>query len=69
MTAEFDVEAYVALMAATLGLTILPDWRPGVVANMAAVKRAADLVTGLDLGDHAEPAPVFTAGFGVEAGR
>ncbi|MDR3375105.1 MAG: DUF4089 domain-containing protein [Ancalomicrobiaceae bacterium] len=62
MTVEFDVEAYVALMAATHGLTILPEWQPGVIANMAAVKRAADLVMGLDLGDHAEPAPVFEAG-------
>jgi hypothetical protein len=49
-------------MEQTLGLAIEPDWRPGIIANLNAVKRAADLVLGLDLGDHAEPAPVFLAG-------
>jgi Protein of unknown function (DUF4089) len=59
---QFDAEAHLAVMEQTLGLTIEPDWRVGVVANINAVKRAADLVMGLDLGDHAEPAPVFEAG-------
>ncbi len=62
MTPTFDADAYFAQMEQTLGLAIEPDWRPGIIANMNAVKRAADLVLGLDLGDHAEPAPVFLAG-------
>ena len=62
MTATFDAEHYFATMEATLGLTVDDAWRPSIVANLNAVKRAADLVMGLDLGDHAEPAPVFEAG-------
>ncbi len=61
-TPKFDAPAYFAMMENTLGLTIQDDWRPGIHANLQAVKRAADLVMGLDLGDHAEPAPVFEAG-------
>ncbi len=61
-TPVFDATAYFTLMEATLGLKIEDDWRPGIYANLQAVKRAADLVMGLDLGDHAEPAPVFEAG-------
>ncbi len=61
-TPTFDAPAYFALMEKTLGLTIQDEWRPGIFANLTAVKRAADLVMGLDLGDHAEPAPVFEAG-------
>ena len=62
MTAQFDAESYFTTLEATLGLTIEEAWRPGIYANLNAVKRAADLVMGLDLGDHAEPAPVFEAG-------
>ena len=61
-TPTFDATAYFALMETTLGLDVKDDWRPGIIANLQAVKRAADLVMGLDLGDHAEPAPVFEAG-------
>lgn len=62
MTPTFDADAYFTTMQQTLGLTIEPDWRAGIIGNLIAVKRAADLVMGLDLGDHAEPAPVFAAG-------
>ncbi len=61
-SASFDAAAHLALMEKTLGLTIEDDWVPGVIANLMAVARAADLVMGLPLGDHAEPAPVFEAG-------
>jgi hypothetical protein len=61
-TPIFDADAYFALMEQTLGLTVDDAWRPGIIANLNAVKRASDLVMGLELGDHAEPAPVFEAG-------
>lgn len=61
-TPTFDAEAYFAMMEQMLGLPVDDAWRPGIVANLNAVKRAADLVMGLELGDHAEPAPVFEAG-------
>ncbi len=61
-TSTFDAAVYFGLMEATLGLKVEDAWRPGILANLNAVKRAADLVMGLDLGDHAEPAPVFEAG-------
>lgn len=61
-TPTFDAEAYFTLIEQMLGLTIEESWRPGIIANLNAVKRASDLVMGLQLGDHAEPAPVFEAG-------
>ena len=61
-SASFDAAAHLALMEKALGLTIEDEWVPGVIANLMAVSRAADLVMGLELGDHAEPAPVFEAG-------
>ena len=56
---EFDAEAHVAHMAGVMGLTIRPEWREGVVANMKATARAAGLVTEFRLEEHVEPAPVF----------
>jgi hypothetical protein len=56
---EFDAKAHVAHMADVMGLTILPEWREGVVTNMAATARAAGLVLDYALDDHVEPAPVF----------
>lgn len=60
-TPNFDAEVYFATLSATIGLHVDEAWLPGIHANLQAVKRAADLVLGLDLGDHAEPAPVFEA--------
>lgn len=56
---EFDAETHVAHMADVMGLTIRPEWREGVVANMKATARAAGLVTEFALDEHVEPAPVF----------
>jgi len=61
-TPTFDAAALFALTEAALGLRVEDAWRPAIHANLDAAKRAADLVLGLDLGDHAEPAPVFEAG-------
>jgi hypothetical protein len=47
--------------AALLGLTLDPDWREAIRANLAVTLRQADLLDGFDLPDEAEPAPVFRA--------
>ncbi len=57
---------FVDALAIIHGLTIEPDWRPSVMANMAAVAGAARLVLDYPLDDADEPAPVFSASW---AGR
>jgi hypothetical protein len=57
--AKFDAAAHVALMETALGLTIGPDWRPAVIAHLAAIARAGDLVMAFDLPEGVEPAPVY----------
>jgi hypothetical protein len=47
--------------AALLGLTLDPDWRAAIRANLAVTLRQAALLDGFDLPDEAEPAPVFRA--------
>jgi hypothetical protein len=61
MTAPFDPEAHVDHMSAVLDLEIAPEWRPGVVASLAATAAAAALVIDFALGDDVAPAPVFRA--------
>jgi hypothetical protein len=58
---DADLEAYVDASAAVLGLTIAPEWRAAVRANLAVTFRFAGVVAEFDLPDEAEPAPVFTA--------
>ncbi|WP_248304465.1 DUF4089 domain-containing protein [Breoghania sp. L-A4] len=58
-TPPFDAAAHVAHMETVMGLTIEEDWRPSVVANMAATAAAAALVLDFPLDDEIEPAPVF----------
>ncbi|CAN5126369.1 hypothetical protein BH10PSE9_BH10PSE9_14780 [soil metagenome] len=57
----FDAEAHVRHMAEVMGLTILPEWRPNVVANIAVTAANAELLAAFPLPDHIEPAPVFEA--------
>lgn len=61
MSEDFDAQAHVDHMAGVMRLDIAPDWRPGVVANMAATAAAAALVLAFPLDDSVEPAPVFEA--------
>jgi hypothetical protein len=61
-TFAFDAEAHVRHMEAMLGLDIHPDWRAGVVANVATAAAMAALVTEFPLADEVEPAGVFEAG-------
>ncbi|RYB07048.1 AtzG-like protein [Lichenibacterium ramalinae] len=60
MSAGFDPEAVVDAMAPLLGLAVPAEARPAVVANLALAAAMAALVLEDPVGDHAEPAPVFT---------
>jgi hypothetical protein len=55
----FDPDAIMDAMAPLLGLTVAPDYRPGIAANLAVTAALAALVMDFPLDDHAEPAAVF----------
>ena len=55
------VDKLMEASAAALGLTIEPEWKPGIKANLQVTLRLATLVADLELPDEAEPAPVFEA--------
>lgn len=55
-----QIEAAVDAQAAVLGLQLAPEHRPGVLQYYALAAGMAELVQGLPLGPHDEPAPVFT---------
>jgi len=57
---DAEAEALVDAMAVFLALPVEPAWRPGVVAHLQAAQRLAGPLMALALGDHAEPAPVYT---------
>ncbi|BBE74704.1 DUF4089 domain-containing protein [Oharaeibacter diazotrophicus] len=61
-TPEFDAAAHVAHMEAVVGLEIAPEWRDGVIANVATAQRMAALVLDFPLADDVEPAGNFEAG-------
>lgn len=48
-------------MLPVLGLSMEPEWRPQVVANLMAVSNAARLFLEFPLPDELEPAPRFEA--------
>ena len=60
-TPPFDPQALIEAMAPLLGLAIKPEYQPAVVANLKLCANFAALIEGFPLGDHEEPAPVFTA--------
>jgi hypothetical protein len=47
--------------ASLLGVTIAPEWRDAVRANLTMTFRLGRLVQDFPLPDEAEPAPVFSA--------
>lgn len=53
--------AMMQAMAPTLGLSIDPVWRDGVVANLVTLAIMAKLVQEFPLDDELEPAPVYRA--------
>lgn len=58
----FDPERHLEVAAAAVGLAIAPDWRAGVLANLATAARMAAIVREGGIDDHVEPAFVFEAG-------
>jgi hypothetical protein len=54
-----DHEDYVDAAAATLGLKLAAEHRPGVLQYFALAAAMAELVQGLPLEPHDEPANVF----------
>jgi Protein of unknown function (DUF4089) len=58
---QHDLERLIDASAAALGIAIAPEWKPGIVANLAAVLNAATLQAEFELPDEAEPAPTFEA--------
>ncbi|HEY9642626.1 MAG TPA: DUF4089 domain-containing protein [Coleofasciculaceae cyanobacterium] len=52
-------EQLVDVLAPLLGLTIEPEYRPGVIANMERNVKIAQLVMEFTLPDEIEVAPVF----------
>lgn len=60
MSAGFDPEAVIDALAPLLGLTVPAEARAAVATNLRIAAAMAELVLERPLGDHAEPAPVFT---------
>lgn len=58
---DADLDAYLDASAVVLGLTIPPEWRAAVKANLQVTLQMAATVEAFDLPDEAEPAAVFTA--------
>ncbi len=56
-----DLDAYIALTAAALGLTIQPAWQDEVRDNLKVLFLQGDRLLGFTLPDEAEAAPVFSA--------
>lgn len=58
----FDARAHVDYMEKVMKLTIQPEWREGVIANVAVAAQMAEMLAEFPLDDHVEPAAVFEAG-------
>lgn len=58
---DAELDKYIDACAVALELTIAPDWRAAVRANLAVTFRMGALVADFELPDEAEPAPVFVA--------
>jgi hypothetical protein len=61
MTKPDNLDSYIDAAAQALGLTVQPEWKPAVRANLEVTFRLAALVAEKPLPDDAEPAPVFKA--------
>ncbi len=59
MTGQLDAEIYVATAASMLELDLPPPVREAVAANLANLRRMADIFMPLNFGDDVDPAPVF----------
>lgn len=57
-----DTAAYIDAAAATLGLTIAPEWKPNVAMFLDVARGMARLVEAAGPVADGEAAPVFTPG-------
>jgi hypothetical protein len=55
------LDDYIDAAATLLRLSVAPEWKPAIRANLAVTLRLAALVDDFPLPDDAEPAPVFQA--------
>ena len=55
------LDSYIDAAAQALGLSVQPEWKPAVRANLDVTFKFAALVSEKELPDDAEPAPVFRA--------
>jgi hypothetical protein len=58
---DAELDTYIDAASVVLGLTIVPEWRAAVRANLAVTFRLGAVVEAFELPDEAEPAPVFMA--------
>ena len=59
--ARDSIDSFIDSSAHALGLTVEPEWKPSVRANLEVTFKLAALVGEKELPDDAEPAPVFKA--------
>jgi hypothetical protein len=58
---DAELDAFIDASSVVLSLTIAPEWRAAVRANLAITFRLGSVVEAVELPDEAEPAPVFMA--------
>lgn len=58
-SAAIDLEQYLEQMAAIVGITLHPDYTPGVKANLERLQAIAQLFLEFPLPDDIDAAPVF----------
>ena len=61
MATQDPLDDYMTAAAAVLALPLDPTWRPAVRMHLDITLRLAALVEQAELGDDAEPAPMFRA--------
>jgi hypothetical protein len=54
-------ESYIETSAKALGLSLEPNWRPAITANLETIFKIAAAADAFELPDEAEPAPIFEA--------
>ena len=58
---DADFDAFIDASSVVLDLTIAPEWRAAVRANLAITFRLGSVVEEFELPDEADPAAVFVA--------
>ena len=55
-------DAWIDAMEPVLGVSVPPEYRPGVRLNLSIAARFAEMIEDFPLPDETDPAPVFSAG-------